>query len=442
LNLGSDIPVISTVFGAAAAGGFATIPQSSFNYRKVGVNLDMTPRVTYEGEIVLDLTVENSSLGAPVDVGGQNAPSFTSRQVHTFLRLREGEANLLAGLIRQDTTRTKSGFPGLMHIPGIKQLFTGNEDQDQDTDIVMLITPHIVRSQELTPEDLASIYIGTQQNVGLSGPPPLIAPQPETETPAPAAQPANPAGGAQAINQPPPGMPTTGAAPAGAQNPNAALPPGTSPIPGVVPPLPPSAQPAGGGVQPTAPSGVPAGGGAVAQPGAVPPLTGGVTPAVPETPPRAQPAQPSPEAPAGAAPSPTPAQIIATPPGTEFRVDGGPYTMPISINNASRVSVLSLSISYNPAVLKVRTVRDGAFMRQGGIAATFAPRIDAAAGRVDIAVSRTGDQTGASGGGLIAALIFDAVAPGSSQITVSGVANTPDGTPVTLNFSPVTVTVR
>src|SRR3954468_15661102 len=64
LNLGQQVPVISTVFGAPAAGGFATIPQSSYNYRKVGVNLDITPRVTYEGEIVLKLSVENSALGA------------------------------------------------------------------------------------------------------------------------------------------------------------------------------------------------------------------------------------------------------------------------------------------------------------------------------------------------------------------------------------------
>ena len=83
LNLGLEIPVISTVFGALAAGGFATIPQSSYNYRTIGVNLDITPRVTYEGEILLELGVENSSLGAPVDVGGQSAPSFTSRKVST-----------------------------------------------------------------------------------------------------------------------------------------------------------------------------------------------------------------------------------------------------------------------------------------------------------------------------------------------------------------------
>ncbi len=116
--------------------------------------------------------------------------------------------------------------------------------------------------------------------------------------------------------------------------------------------------------------------------------------------------------------------------------------MPVSINNASRVSTITLTITYNPAILRVRTVQDGTFMRQGGITAAFAPRIEATAGRVDIAISRTGDQTGASGAGLLGAIIFDAIAPGSSQISVSGVANTPEGTPITLAMTPVTVTVR
>ena len=74
-------------------------------------------------------------------------------------------------------------------------------------------------------------------------------------------------------------------------------------------------------------------------------------------------------------------------------------------------------------------------MRQGGVTATFTPRIDAAAGRVDIAITRTADQTGASGAGLLAALLFDAVGPGSSTIQVSGVASTPEGAAVTLTSS-------
>ena len=91
--------------------------------------------------------------------------------------------------------------------------------------------------------------------------------------------------------------------------------------------------------------------------------------------------------------------MIVTATGTEFRVAGGPYTVPLSVNNASRLSTMTLTVTYNPNVLRVRTVQEGTFMRQGGVTATFTPRIDAAAGRVDIAVTRTGDQAGASGAG-------------------------------------------
>ena len=131
-----------------------------------------------------------------------------------------------------------------------------------------------------------------------------------------------------------------------------------------------------------------------------------------------------------------------TVPGTTFQVAGGPYTVPVSINNASRVSVIAVTITFNPNVLRVRTVQEGTFMRQGGVAATFTPRIDATAGRVDIAITRIGDQVGASGAGLLGALLFDAVGPGSSIIQATGIASTPEGAPVPLQFSPVTVTVR
>ncbi|MBI2223025.1 MAG: secretin and TonB N-terminal domain-containing protein, partial [Acidobacteria bacterium] len=176
LNLGQEVPVVSTVFGAAAAGGFATIPQSSFTYRNVGVNVEMTPRVTYEGEIILELAVENSALGADISVAGQTVPSFNSRKVTTKLRLREGESNLLAGLISQNTSDSLRGVPGLLRVPGFKQLFSSNNRRTEETDIVMLLTPHIVRTHELTADDLGAIYIGTQQRVGLTGAPQLIAP--------------------------------------------------------------------------------------------------------------------------------------------------------------------------------------------------------------------------------------------------------------------------
>jgi general secretion pathway protein D len=428
LNLGEDIPILQTVFGAAVPGGFASVPQSSFNYRTVGVNITMTPRVTYEGEIILTLVVDSSTLGPSISVAGQDVPSFGTRKVGTTLRLREGESNLLAGLLRDDQRKILTGFPGIMRAPILRTLFGQTSDEVNQTDIVMLLTPHIVRTHELTADDLAPIFIGTQQNIGLGGPPPLIAPLPVDDQPAAPAPPA-------AVTQPasPPGVPLPGAqgppvaAPAGVPPKTPPAPPGTSPVPTLVTPLPP---------QPAAP-GAPAG----------PPPAAGVPPepAPPGTPPAAPPPTEKPATPpAGAAPTPpaaTVGQVIITS-GPEMRLGGGPYTVPLSINNASRVSVLSLTIRFDPNVLRVRTVQDGTFMRQGGVSATFTPRIDAAAGRVDIAVTRTGDRAGASGTGLIAALLFDAVGPGGSMIQVSGVGNDPDGGAVPLQFNQVTVTVR
>jgi hypothetical protein len=81
-------------------------------------------------------------------------------------------------------------------------------------------------------------------------------------------------------------------------------------------------------------------------------------------------------------------------------------------------------------------------MRQGGVTATFAPKVDNTAGRIDISIARVADQTGASTSGILAVLLFDAVAPGSTALTVTGVASAPDGSPLQVVFSPVTITVR
>ena len=414
LNLGDQIPVVSTVFGAAAAGGFANIPQSSFTYRDVGVNITMTPRVTYEGEIILDLTVESSNLGPNISVAGQDVPSFGSRRVKTRLRLREGESNLLAGLLKDDQRKILTGFTGLIRVPGLRSLFGSTSDVIEQTDIVMLLTPHIVRTHELTVDDLAPIYIGTQQNVGLGGPPPLIQP-PAADDPAAALMPAQPA----PITTP---VPQFLPPPSGTPVPATGVPPPTTPAPPTTPVTPPA------GVA-TPPAGVP-------PVTTLPPAAAPVTPATvpPRDPTAAPPATPP-------IPAASIAQITITAP-QEFRPAGGPYTVPLAVSNASRLSMITLTVTFNPAVLRVRNVQEGTFMRQGGVTANFTPRIDVATGRVDIAVARSGDQAGASGSGLLAALLFDAVGPGNSLIQVSGVASNPEGGALALQFSPVSVTVR
>jgi len=407
LNLGDEIPVPATVFTPFAQGGANVNPLTSFNYKPVGVNVVMTPRVTFENEIILDLEVESSTLGRDVNIAGQNLPSFGSRKVHTKLRLRDGESNLLAGLLREDERRSLTGFPGILRLPVLRHLFANNNNSIGQTDIVMLLTPRLVRTHELTQQDVSPIYIGTQQNLGLGGPPPLIVAPPVAEAaPPPAAAPPGPA----PVTPPIPGQPQLppGSGPVGIVPPGSTTIPGTTAAPGTPPP---SQQPPG------APAGVPP------------------TPAP-------APAQTTPPAGVPATPSEATAQILLTPPGTEFRIGGGPYTVPVSITNASRVSSVSITITFNPAALRVRSVQEGSFMRSGGASATFTQQVDAAVGRIDIAITRTGDTTGASGSGLLAAVLFDAVAAGAGNLTATGTATAPGGASIPVTVPPVMITVR
>ena len=130
-------------------------------------------------------------------------------------------------------------------------------------------------------------------------------------------------------------------------------------------------------------------------------------------------------------------------PGNDFRAGAGPYTVPLSITGASRLSTVSLTVTFNPAVLRVRTVQEGGFMRAGGANATFTQQADPAGGRIDIAILRTGDSTGAAGTGVLAAVVFDAIAAGPANLSITGTATGPGGTPLQLQFaSAPAVTVR
>jgi general secretion pathway protein D len=366
LNLGEEIPIPSTTFTPVAQGGANFNPLTSFTYRPVGVIVEITPRVTFEGDVILELMIENSALGEGINIAGQNLPSFSSRKVITKLRLRDGESNLLAGLLQEEERRSLRGFPGILRLPLVRQLLSANDNTIGQTDIVMLLTPRIVRTHELTARDLTPIFIGTQQNLALSGPPSAIG-QDQADT-APGA------------------APTT---------------------PGIVAP--------GGAPAPQAPA-------------AVPPAPAASTPQAP---------------PAGAATAgASGGQVLLSPPSGDFRIGGGPYTIPVSVTGASRLSSMSLTVTYNPAVLRVRSVQEGSFMRSGGVQAAFTTS-QADAGRIDVAVVRPGDSTGVAGTGLLAAILFDAVAAGPANLNVTGTGSAPGGAPLALQFAPVTaITVR
>jgi hypothetical protein len=119
-------------------------------------------------------------------------------------------------------------------------------------------------------------------------------------------------------------------------------------------------------------------------------------------------------------------------------VGGGPYTVPISVTGVSRLSSMSMTVTYNPAVLRVRTVQEGSFMRSGGVQAAFTNRADATAGRVDIAIVRPGDTTGVAGTGLLAAIVLDAIGAGPANLQITGTGTAPGGQPISLQFAPIT----
>lgn len=383
LNLGDDIPVPQTTFQAQVAGGIATTPTTSFQYRTVGVVLTINPQVSFDGEIILDVTVESSRRGPDVTINDQTLPSFGTRKAQTKLRMRDGESNLLAGLIREEDRQVVTGFPGLNRIPFLRSLFGGTDGNNVSSDIVMIITPRILRSQELTAADMAPMYVGTGNNFGATSTPPLISPQPVTggtTTPS-AAQPA-----------PAPSAPRG----------QAAAPPAAAPPAQTVPP--PAAASRAVGIVPVTGTEVP--------PAATPPAATG------------------------------PTRVTVTPPAAALQMGGQPYNVPLTVTNASALSSLTLTVTYNPAVLRAVVVNEGSVMRADGSGTSFVPKIDATTGRIDVVVTRPGDKMGATGNGVLASVVFEAIGVGTSQISLSGVGLTAAGQPVALQFVPATVTVR
>jgi general secretion pathway protein D len=157
-RFGDQVPVPVTTFAAIATGGIAQQPITSFEYKNVGVNIDITPRVHHDADVTLQLKLDISALGS--STGYQGLPTFNNRTVNSTIRLRDGETNLLAGLILDNERHGLTGIPGIASIPFIGRLFARNRDEQTQTDIVMTLTPHVIRRPEITEEDLRSFVVG------------------------------------------------------------------------------------------------------------------------------------------------------------------------------------------------------------------------------------------------------------------------------------------
>jgi general secretion pathway protein D len=192
-RFGERVPVPVTTFAPIATGGVAQQPITSFNYENIGVNIDITPRTHHDGEVSLALKILVSSISGS---GFGGLPTFGNREISTVIRLRDGETNLLAGLIRDDERDVLQGIPGLSDIPIVGRLFAHSRRQTQESDIVLTLTPRIVRVLDLDEEDLRPFRVGRgaagagggviDLPLNLDPPPPLppaATPQPQTAPP-------------------------------------------------------------------------------------------------------------------------------------------------------------------------------------------------------------------------------------------------------------------
>src|SRR5712664_1395918 len=172
LNIGDRVPIATGSFqagvgvGGTAGTGFVNpLVNTQFQYQDVGVNIDLTPRVHPNHEVSLKLSVEVSSVTNHVNIGGIDQPIISQRKLEHEIRLKDGEANVLGGLITRSDTKSINGWPGLARIPLLRYYFSEDVHSNEDDEILIILTPHIVRLPEWTRANLRPLYTGSESEV-------------------------------------------------------------------------------------------------------------------------------------------------------------------------------------------------------------------------------------------------------------------------------------
>ena len=194
LKIGDRVPVATGSYQAGVGTtAVSALVNTQFQYLDVGVNIDITPHIHGDRSVTLKVSMEISSVTGSVNIGGISEPTIGQRRIEHEIRLKEGEVNMLGGIMEQSDIKSVGGYPGLSSIPLLKYLFSDQHTERHDNEIVFLITPHVVRAPEVLPENLRPLQVGTGSTIDLQD---NDAAALARATPAP--RPAD-AGGAQAV---------------------------------------------------------------------------------------------------------------------------------------------------------------------------------------------------------------------------------------------------
>ena len=373
VRIGDRVPIPTTTFNAApTVGGTVGVPITSFTYQNVGINIDIEPRVHHNKEITLKSKVEISSLSGQVSAGGGlTQPIIGTREIETTIRLKDNETNLLAGLIREEERKSLTGVPGLSDIPLLRRLFGNTDKNVTQTDIVLTLTPHILRVPDITEEDLEPLWIGTEQNIGLRGASKQSAfgPSPFEEQAAPVAPPGIPDLPIEEGTPLGTGAAVPSGAPAGGKE---------SAPPEVAPP----ARPAGGASSTGGATGAPSEGEKPSQPGG--PATVTLNPA-----------------------------YLTTSLGKEF-------TVSVAIGGASGVGSVPFHLAFDPTALDfVRSSNTSPFLSQDGAPVFVLATVGGGGREVIVGLSRQGSRPGVGGQGTLIELTFRTKRAGTSTLNFS-----------------------
>jgi general secretion pathway protein D len=187
LRIGDRIPIATGSFSSGiggiaggVAGGISPLVNTQFTYLDVGVNIDLTPRVHPNRDVSLKLKVEVSAHTSDVSIGGITQPVISQRVIEHDIRLKEGEVSILGGLVQRSDSKTLEGWPGLAKLPLLRYLFSHDKTNHQEDEVLIVLTPRIVRIPEWTKANLRPMYSGSETNVQVKR---------ESEVRAPAQQP-------------------------------------------------------------------------------------------------------------------------------------------------------------------------------------------------------------------------------------------------------------
>lgn len=174
LKIGDRIPIATGSFSGGGGASVSPLVNTQFQYLDVGVNIDITPHIHSEREVTLKMTLEISSVTGSQNLGGVTQPIIGQRRIEHEMRLRDGDINLVGGILEESEVQSLSGYPGLAKIPILKYLFGQENKEMRENEVVFAITPHIIRAQDLNEQNLRPIDIGTGSLVEMRHPAPDV----------------------------------------------------------------------------------------------------------------------------------------------------------------------------------------------------------------------------------------------------------------------------